>query len=103
VTNVGSYNFKVKANESISGWVNDSNTFTLTILEPIYTEELVLVEGTQITDFTYTLGDPLVSINAPSYTVLPLNADKQFIYSLDPSTPSSVTLSPTGGVPNLHV
>jgi hypothetical protein len=62
VTNVGAYNFKVKATESISGWVNDSNAFTLTILEPIYTEELVLIEGTQITDFTYTLGDPLVSI-----------------------------------------
>jgi len=76
VSKVGAYNFKIKAIESISGWQNDSNAFILTILEPIYTQNLVLVDGTQITDFTYTLGDPLVSHAAPSYTVLPLNADK---------------------------
>jgi len=36
--------------------------------------------------------------------VLPANADKQFIYTLAPATPSFVTLQPNaGGVPSLHV
>ena len=104
VSKVGAYNFKIKATESISGWINDSNAFILTILEPIYTQALVLVPGTAITDFTYTLGDPLVTKPAPSYTVMPVNADKKFVYTLHLSTPPCVTLVPNAsGVPDLQI
>jgi len=45
-----------------------------------------------------------MSYTAPSYTVMPVNADKQFIYTLAPSTPPCVTLVPNAsGVPDLNV
>jgi hypothetical protein len=43
VTKVGVHNFKIKASEPISGLINENEIFVLTILKPIYTEQLELI------------------------------------------------------------
>ena len=101
---VGAYNLKIKASEPISGLINDLDVFVLTVVKPIYTEQLVLVAGTQLIDMNYSIGSPQVILSAPQFDVFPANADKKLIYSLDPSTPAFVTLVPDGsGVPTLHI
>jgi hypothetical protein len=55
---IGDYPLKIKVTESISGLVNDIDSFVLSILEPTYTQSLELVAGTQINDFTYTITNP---------------------------------------------
>jgi len=70
----------------------------LTILKPIYAQQLVLVEGTGLKDVNYTLTFPKVVLNSPQYEILPIDADRKLVYSLDQSTPAFVTLipNPTG-------
>jgi hypothetical protein len=80
------------------------DAFVLTVLKPIYTEQLIIVPGTQINDFLYSIGSPKVVLAAPRFDVYPANADKKLVYSLDPSTPAFVTLVPNaGGVPTLEI
>jgi hypothetical protein len=94
VIHVASHNFKIKASESLSGLVNELETFVLTIVKPVYTEKLVLVEGTELEDLNYTIYSPKVVLDVPKYEVFPVDADKKLVYSLDPSTPAFVTLVP---------
>jgi len=102
--NAGTYNLKIKVLESISGLINDLDAFVLTVLKPIYTEQLILVPGTQINDLNYSINSPKVVLGAPQYGVYPANADKKLVYSLDPSTPAFVTLVPNAsGVPTLEI
>lgn len=104
VNDAGAYNLKIRARESISGLENDLDAFVLTVLEPIYTEQLILVPGTQINDLEYSIDSPKVALDAPQYGVYPANADKKLVYSLDPSTPAFVTLVPNAsGVPTLEI
>lgn len=62
---VGFYNFKIQVQESITGLINDSNTFVYTIQEPIYTTDLELVTSTAIADFTYWITEPKILKAAP--------------------------------------
>jgi len=94
VTHVGLHNFKIKTTESVSTWFNDLNTFVLEIIAPTYTTDLVLVTGTAMADFIYTISTGPTDKPVPQYTVLPVNADKKFVYTLDPATPAFVTLLP---------
>ena len=55
VIHVASHNFKIRASESLSGLVNALETFVLTIVKPVYTEKLVLFEGTELEDLNYTI------------------------------------------------
>ncbi len=65
VTKVGVYNLKIKATESLSGLVNEKDEFVLTIVKPIYTEQLILISGTELNDMNYSIGSPKVVLNAP--------------------------------------
>jgi hypothetical protein len=104
VIHVASHNFKIKASESLSGLVNELETFVLTILKPVYTEKLVLIEGTELKDLIYTIFSPKVVLDVPKYEVFPANADRKLVYSLDPSTPAFVTLIPTiNGNPTIEI
>jgi hypothetical protein len=94
VIHVASHNFKIKASESLSGLVNELETFVLTILKPVYTEKLVLVEGTELEDLNYSIYSPKVVLDVPRYEVFPADADRKLFYSLDPSIPAFVTLVP---------
>ena len=64
---VASHNFKIKAYDSLSGLVNELETFVLTIVKPVYTEQLVLVEGTELEDLNYTITFPKVVLNSPKF------------------------------------
>ena len=70
------------------------NSFVASILIPIYTTSFTILPGTEINNLTYLVGSAGVLLNAPQYTVMPINADKNFIYEMDPSTPIFVTLIP---------
>ena len=67
VIHEASHNFKIKASESISGLVNELETFVLTIVKPVYTEQLVLVESTELEDLNYTITFPKVVLNSPKF------------------------------------
>lgn len=104
VSKIGVFNYKLQATESITGLINDTNLFTVTILEPIYTTDLTLVTGTAIADFTYWITETEILTASPRYTPVPANADKQLSYTLDPSTPAFVTLvADPSGIPNVRV
>jgi hypothetical protein len=101
---IGDYDLQIKVTESISGLNNDENSFVLSILEPIYADSLVLVEGTSITDFTYTINENQVQVSVPLFTPLPADADLHYVYSLHASCPSFVTLSDqSNALPNLLI
>jgi hypothetical protein len=75
----------------------------LTIKKPIYTEELVLIGLTALDDMNYTITFPKVILDVPQYEIVPANADRQLVYSLDPSTPAFVTLIPNAnGLPTIQ-
>jgi len=75
----------------------------LTIQKPIYTEELVLIGVTALDDMNYTITFPKVILDVPQYEIVPANADRQLVYSLDPSTPAFVTLIPdANGLPTIQ-
>lgn len=59
-----------------------------------------MVAGTEIADFIYTITSGPTDKPVPQYTVLPIGADKKFVYTLDPATPAFVTLVPDAD-PNL--
>jgi hypothetical protein len=59
----------------------------LTIEKPVYTEQLVLVEGTELEDLNYTIVSPKVVLNVPKFEIFPADADRKLVYNLDPSTP----------------
>jgi hypothetical protein len=62
----------------------------------------VLIEGTKLNDLNYNIGSPKVLLDVPKYEVIPENADRQLVYSLDPSTPTFATLIPnTNGLPTI--
>ena len=67
VIHEASHNFKIKASESISGLVNELETFVLTIVKPVYTEQLVLVESTELEDLNYTITVPKVVLKSPKF------------------------------------
>jgi hypothetical protein len=76
----------------------------LTIKKPIYTEELVLIGVTALDDMNYTITFPKVILDVPQYEIVPANADRQLVYSLDPSTPAFVTLIPdANGLPTIQI
>ena len=91
---VGAYNFKLKVTEPISGLVNDQNAFVCSITTPNRVNSLALIEAAQVADFTYLLGSPEFVLDSPSYTFLPINADTNFTFSLNASTPAFITLVP---------
>ena len=104
VSNIGVFNFKLQATESITGLINDTNMFTVTIQEPIYTTDLNLVTGTAIADFTYWITEAEILTASPQYIPVPANADRQLSYTLDPATPAFVTLvADPSGIPNVRV
>jgi hypothetical protein len=101
---VADYNFKIRASESLSGLVNENESFVLTIQKPIYTEEMVLIVATALDDMNYTITFPKVILDVPQYEIVPANADRQLVYSLDPSTPAFVTLIPdANGLPTIQI
>ena len=52
----------------------------------------------------YNIGSPKVLLDVPKYEVIPVNADRQLVYSLAPSTPTFVTLIPnTNGLPTIQI
>jgi hypothetical protein len=106
LADIGDYTFKIKATESISGLFNDADEFVLSILEPIYTQALTIVDATQIADFTFFVYDPEQATPVPQFSVTPADADFIIAYSLPGDTPSFVTLSAPDaetGLPNLLV
>ena len=65
---------------------------------------MVLVEGTELEDVNYTITFPKVVLNSPKYDILPVDADRKLVYSLDPLTPAFVTLSPNAnGNPTIEI
>ena len=104
VIHVASHNFKIKASDSLSGLFNELQTFVLTIEKPVFAEQLVLVEGTELEDLNYTIVSPKVVLNVPKYEVFPANADRKLVYSLDPETPVFVTFFPNAnGNPTIEI
>jgi len=43
---------------------------------------------------SYSIGSQKVALSAPQYNIFPSNADRQLVYSLDPSTPAFISLVP---------
>jgi hypothetical protein len=53
---------------------------------------------------SYSIGSQKVVLSAPQYNIFPTNADKQLVYSLDPSTPAFISLVPNAsGVPTIEI
>jgi hypothetical protein len=76
----------------------------LTIKKPIYTEELVLIGLTALDDMNYTITFPKVILDVPQFEIVPANADRELVYSLDPSTPAFVTLiTDANGLPTIQI
>ncbi len=101
---MASHNFKIKASDSLSGLVNELETFILTIVKPVYTEQLVIIETTALEDLIYTIVSPKVMLDVPKYDVFPANADRKLVYSLEPSSLAFVTLvSNANGNPTIEI
>jgi hypothetical protein len=63
-----------------------------------------LIEVTAIDDMNYTITFPKVILDVPQYEIVPANADRQLVYSLDPLTPAFVTLIPdANGLPTIQI
>ncbi len=53
---------------------------------------------------SYSIGSQKVALSAPQYDIFPQNADRQLVYSLDPSTPAFISLVPNAsGVPTIEI
>ena len=53
---------------------------------------------------SYSIGSQKVAFSAPQYNIFPPNADRQLVYSLDPSTPAFISLVPNAsGVPKIEI
>ncbi len=63
-----------------------------------------MIEVTAIDDMNYTITFPKVILDVPQYEIVPANADRQLVYSLDPLTPAFVTLIPdANGLPTIQI
>lgn len=93
VVDIGTYTFQVKVTDPLSGLVNTSNSFVLTILGPNYATALAWVAATPIPDQNYLVGSSNPMLSSPAFTVTPANADVQYSYSLGASTPGFITLN----------
>ena len=93
---VAAYNFKIKVTDPLTGLINQTDTFTCTILQPNYATNLLFVTASLIADFTYLVGDTAVLLFAPSFIVSPNDADVNYTFTLGTSTPAFVTLVPHG-------
>jgi hypothetical protein len=91
---IGTYNFKLKVSEPISGLINDQNAFVCSITTPNRVTSLSWIAATQIADFTYLLSDPELVFDSPSYTFLPVNADTNFAFTLDAQSTFFISLEP---------
>jgi hypothetical protein len=87
---VGVYNYKVVATDSLTGLVNNANVFTITIDPPILATDLILNAATQISSQNYLVGSPALVLSVPTYTIVPVNADRSLTYSVTGTTPSFV-------------
>lgn len=63
-----------------------------------------MIVATALDDMNYTITFPKVILDVPQYEIVPANADRQLVYSLDPSTPAFVTLIPdANGLPTIQI
>lgn len=97
--NVGTYDYKIVATDSLTGVFNEVDVFQATIEPPTYATSLNIVPVTAIADLNYLVSDPQVQLDVAQYTILPVDADLSLIYTLGASTPAFVTLlNPSAGV-----
>ena len=63
-----------------------------------------MIGVTALDDMNYSITFPKVILDVPQYEIVPANADRQLVYSLDPSTPAFVTLIPdANGLPTIQI
>jgi fructose-specific component phosphotransferase system IIB-like protein len=103
-SSIGTYNYKIVATDSLTGLVNQQNTFLISIVGPTTATDLVLVAGTAIANQNYLIGDPALLLTVPTYTIVPSNADISITWTLGASTPSFVTVvQPSAGVYKVQI
>jgi hypothetical protein len=80
---VGSYDFKLVVTEPLTGLQNDSDVFTVTILDANYATALNFVASSLVDDLDYLISDDEIILDPYEFTVTPADADVEYEYSLD--------------------
>jgi len=98
---VGTYNFKIKATDSITKIYSDTFTFPIYVLAPGLCTDLVLTESSQLANgTTYLVGSVLDSetlFNLPTYTLVPADADVSLNFTVNSdSLPDFIQVVNTG-------
>jgi len=95
-TQAGSYSYRIKVTESVSGLVNTAVAFTLQLTVKIYATDMNLVPSSIIAPQNYLISDSPLVLLAFQYSFVPNNAILNVEYSLV-SPPSFVSLVLSGG------
>jgi hypothetical protein len=82
ISNSKSYPYKIVATDSLTGLVNDSDVFTITIAPPTLVSSIAIVGGTEISDMSYLIGSPQLLVNVAQYTLNPSNANRSLSYAV---------------------
>jgi hypothetical protein len=95
-TQAGSYNYRIKVTESVSGLVNTAVAFTLQLTVKIYATDMNLVLSSIIAPQNYLISDSPLVLLAFQYSFVPSNSILNVEYSLV-NAPSFVSLVLSGG------
>jgi len=90
--NVGTYNYKVVATDSLTTLFNDLNTFTVTIQPPTLATDFLINAGTEIANQNYLVGSGPRILSVPTYTPVPANADLSISYAVN-SAPAAAFIT----------
>jgi len=95
-TQAGSYNYRIKVTESVSGLVNTAVAFTLQLTVKIYATDMNLVPSSIIAPQNYLISDSPLVLLAFQYSFVPSNSILNVEYSLV-NAPSFVSPVLSGG------
>lgn len=92
----GTYNYSIKATESVSGLANINVKFEIVLTVKIYATSMRVIDSTLIADQNYLVGSSPLVLLAPLYDYLPVGSVLDVVYTLV-NPPAFVTLVESAG------